>query len=173
MRYISNKPYELANPSSQSKVKAGQKTSEVVNFLNGQFSTIKPDNWSIREDLHDYADLQMGNLSKGAYCIVMSESKIDYDDHYTLESYSDLTSSFILENIPRPSVSAENLVINGNSAIKTEIIGSVDGIKIRYWHISIETESHFHQLVLWSVPSHFERNKADYEAVLNSFESNF
>ena len=166
-------PSELLSQSIKNTVKAGGKTSEVVSFLDGQFSTIKPASWSIRQDLHDYADLQMGNLSKGAYCIVMSESKIDYDDNYTLDDYSKLTSNFIIENIPQPSVSAENLVINGNSAIRTEIIGSVDGIKIRYWHISIDTKSHFHQLVLWSVPSYFEANRADYEAVLNSFDYNF
>ena len=168
-----NLPPELASNSVQNKLKTGQKTSEVVDFLDGQFSTIKPASWSIRKDLHDYADLQMGNLSKEAYCVVMSEPKMDYDDYYSLKDYSELTSGFIIEGIPNPSVSEENLSINGHSAVKTEIRGSIDGIKIRYWHVSIETDSHFHQLVLWSVPSYFEKNKADYEMVLNSFDSNF
>ena len=160
--------------SPQKRLKEAQKSSEMVEFLDGQFHALKPKSWSILDNLNDEADLQMGNLSQEAYCIIMSESKIDYDDYFTLEEYSKLTSGFILGAIANPSISeAENINLNGQSAIKYELTGSINGIRIRYWHVSIDTKSHFHQVILWSLPSKFDRNKADYEAVLNSFNNKF
>ena len=160
--------------SAQHKLKEARKSAEKVEFLDGQFYTLKPASWSILDDLNDEADLQMGNLSQEAYCIIISESKIDYESDFTLEEYSELASSFILEAIANPSLSeAENMILNGQSAIKYDLAGSIDGIRVRYWHVSIDTESHFHQVILWSLPSKFDRNKADYEAVLNSFNNRF
>ena len=158
--------------SAQRKLKEASKSSEKIEFLDGQFYTLKPASWSILNDLNDEADLQMGNLSKQAYCIIMSESKIDYENNFSLDEYSELTSSFILEAIANPSLSeAEYMSLNGKPAIKYELAGSIDGIRVRYWHVSIDTESHFHQVILWSLPSKFEGNRADYEAVLNSFNN--
>ena len=163
-------PFQIATPS----LKETRKSSEIVEFIDGQFYVLKPASWSILDNLNDEADLQMGNLSQEAYCIVMSESKIDYDNSFTLEKYSELTSGFILEALANPTLSeAENMILNGQPAVKYELIGSINGIRVRYWHVSINTESHFHQVILWSLPSKFERNRADYEAVLNSFDNRF
>ena len=68
--------------------------SKRVKFLDDSFSVEMPASWSIRKDLNDAADLQMGNLFKEAYTIILSEHKSDFDE-ITLEDHSDLTRSLI------------------------------------------------------------------------------
>ena len=50
-----------------------------VEFLDQSFAVEMPASWSLRSDLNDVADLQMGNPFKEAYAIVISENKMDFD----------------------------------------------------------------------------------------------
>ena len=141
-----------------------------VNFLNGTFSVLKPGSWSTMNNLNDEANLQMGNPFKEAYVIILTESKQDFDN-IGLQGHSDLTRSFLREALKNYQESRPvKLDIGGHSALRYRLSGSVDSIKIVYWHVTIETGDHFHQMLLWSLPSKFSGNKADFNSVIQSFK---
>ena len=55
--------------------------------------------------------------------------------------------------------------------IRYEMEGTVDGIRARYWHVTVETENFFHQFIIWSLKSKFSKNEEDFDAVLQSLEA--
>lgn len=120
-------------------------------------------------DLNDEADLQMGNLLKEAYCTVLTESKEDFADDFSLAELGEITRGSLLSSIEDASSEGpEEMSLNGQPAIRYELAGTVDNVKVRYWHVVVDSESHFHQVILWSLPSKFEGNRSDFEAVLSS-----
>jgi hypothetical protein len=141
-----------------------------VEFLDQSFSVVMPASWSLRSDLNDIADLQMGNPFKEAYTIIISENKMDFDD-ITLEQHSNITRSMIRQGLKNYHESdPESFDIGGNRALRYRLTGSVDGLNIVYWHVTIETENHYHQMLLWSLKSKFSNNEADFDSVIQSFE---
>ena len=141
-----------------------------VNFLNGAFSVMKPGSWSTMDDLNDEANLQMGNLFKEAYVVILSENKQDFDD-IGMQGHSDLTRSFLREAVKNYQESQrEKFDIGDHSALRYRLSGSVGSVKIVYWHVTIETADHFHQMLLWSLPSKFGGNEADFNSVIRSFK---
>jgi len=142
-----------------------------VSFLNRTFSVLKPGSWSTMDDLNEGANLQMGNLFKEAYVVILTESKQDLDN-MGMQDHSDLTRSFLREVLKNYQESQPvKLDIGSHSALRYRLSGSVDSIKIVYWHVTIETGDHFHQMLLWSLPSKFSGNEADFNSVIRSFKA--
>ena len=141
-----------------------------VEFLNQSFAVTMPASWSLINDLNDVADLQMGSRFKEAYTIIISENKMDFDD-ISLEDHSNLTRSMIKNGLKNCHESNQEILeIEGTQALRYQLTGSIDGLNIVYWHVTLETENHYHQMLLWSLKSRFSKNKADFDSVIQSFE---
>jgi hypothetical protein len=144
---------------------------EKVEFLNNAYSVTMPASWSLRSDLNDVADVQMGNAYKEAYVIVISENKMDFEK-LTLEGHSDLTRSSIKQGLKNYKESAPEYLSKGNfKTLRYRLTGSIEGLNLVYWHVTIESKIYFHQMLLWSLKSKFPDNKADDETVIHSFEA--
>ena len=114
----------------------------------------------------------MGNLAREAYCTILSESKMDFDEDVDLEQFSQIASGILVNSLENPKVEGPyNLNIVDYPAVKYEILGSINNTRIRYWHVSVDLGSYYHQVLLWSLPSRFEKNQPDFEEVLRSFRS--
>lgn len=143
---------------------------EKVEFLDQSFSVIKPASWSLRNDLNDVADLQMGNAFKEAYTIVITEDIADFDN-ISLEDHSDITRSMIKQGLNNWQESEpEFLDVGGYRALRYQLSGTMDGVKVVYWHVTVETDNHYHQMLLWSLKSKFSKNQSDFDSVIHSFE---
>lgn len=144
---------------------------EKIEFLNNSFAVIKPASWSLRSDLNDVADLQMGNSFKEAYAIIISENKMDFEN-LSLEGHSDITRSLIKEGLKHYQESDPEYLNNGSFRfLRYRLSGNINGVNVVYWHVTLETEEHFHQMLLWSLKSKFSKNEADFNAVIQSFEA--
>jgi hypothetical protein len=131
---------------------------------------VLPRGWREMEDLNEEADLQVGDLASEAYFVVLSEPKADFDPELGVEGHSDLTRESMLGALKNPEVSEPTrLKINGMDAVQYQIAGSTEGLRIIYFHTTIEGKEHFHQIVAWTLPSRLEANKPNFDAVLNSF----
>ncbi len=140
-----------------------------IEFLNNKFAISIPASWSTLNDLNEMAEIQVGNLFKEAYTIILSENKMDFSD-MTLQLHSDITRSLIQEGLENYQQSApEQIKVNNYPAIRYQLSGTVDGTNVIYWHVTIETDDYYHQLLLWSLKSKFDGNKADFNSVINSF----
>jgi hypothetical protein len=145
---------------------------ETIQFFEGQFQALKPASWSMQSNLNDVADLQMGNRFKDVYCTVLTEAKVDFADDLSVETFSDLTRKMLTESLSDLTETGPKMLeYSGQPAVLYELVGSIDNTRIKYWHVSIESPTHFHQVVLWSLPSKFDANKTDFEAVLHSIRA--
>ena len=140
-------------------------------FLNNSYSIKTPKSWSHMTDLNEEADLQMGNLRDEAYVVILSEHKADFND-VTLQGHSDLTRSLIKEALTnyQESEAQHSTTIGKYPVIRYQIEGNIEKINVVYWHATVETEEHFHQMLLWSLKSKFNDNKADFASVIRSFD---
>ena len=144
-------------------------TGTVMTSTNGAAQITVPDDWDAMTDLNDVAILQAANLAKEQYIIVIDDSKEDFADP-DLAQYSDITSQLIIDGLGNSEVGTPTpSTINGNAALQKEIRGSIDNINVVYLHTSVETPTHFYQVLTWTLKSQFDKNRSVLQEVTNSF----
>ena len=147
------------------------KEPKKVEFLDNSFSVLMPASWSLKSGLNNQADLQMGNPFKEAYTIIISENKMDFNN-ISLEEHSDLTRLMLQRGLKGYQESSPELLDMGDiHGLRYQLTGSMDGINLVYWHVTLESENHYHQMILWSLKSKFSDNVPDFDSVIHSFEA--
>ncbi len=146
-------------------------TTKTAVSTDGVCQVTLPAGWVTQTDLHDKADLQVANKREELYLIVLSASKLDFED-MSLEGHSKLTRQGLLDSIQNGRIIGEpkNFNINGLSALQYELRGSANDLNVVYLHTTIEGKNHFHQVLAWTLLSEFDKNKAALESVINTFE---
>jgi len=139
-------------------------------FLDDAFAVTIPESWTLRDDLNEVADLQMGDLRKEAYAIIISEDKQDFNN-VSLQGHSDLTRALIAKAVTNYRESEPEYLAGKYPMLRYRLEGTVNDINIVYWHVTVETRTHYHQLLLWSLKSKFADNEADFNSVIRSFKS--
>ena len=126
-----------------------------------------PPGW-VTYELHDTADIEIANLARNLYLIVLSEPKTDYAG--TLRQYSDDTCAFFVEGMSQMHITEDHLIqIDGNPAIQRTLDGTFDRINFGYMHTCIETEGYFHQILAWTPASKFPQAKPVLQTIVMSF----
>lgn len=142
----------------------------VITSTDGQSQLTVPASWSVQEDLHDDAELEVANLLQEQYVIVLTENKSDFVDT-DLDSYSDLVAESVVEAAGAEDIGdATELTINGNAAQQYEVHGTVDNLKVVYWLTTVEGEQNFYQVLAWTLESKAEANEPVFQEVVQSFK---
>ena len=142
----------------------------VLTSLDGASQITVPEDWNETNELNDVATIQAANFNKEQYVIVIEDSKEDFTDA-NLDDHSQITSQLIVDGLTAPNLTSPNpITINGYTALQREIQGSFENINVVYLHTSIETPTHFYQIVTWSLKSRFEENRSVFEQVTQSFQ---
>ncbi len=139
---------------------------------DGLASIVLPSGWKQEQaqELHDQADLQASDRANEMYVIVMSENKEGFRD-MTAEKHSQLTRSALTEKLEAPEVSAPaQVTIDGLKGTQYEIRGGVDNLDITYLHTTLESSTHFHQILAWTLNPRFDKNRPVLDAVTQSFK---
>lgn len=143
---------------------------QTVTFLNHSFSVTMPASWSLRDDLNDVADVQMGDLIKEAYAIIISENKMDFNN-MSLQGHSDLTRALVRDSLQNYRESGPEHLDNGKfPALRYRLEGTIDDLNVVYWHVTLETANHYHQILMWSLKSKFAGNETDFNSLIRSFK---
>ena len=146
---------------------------EHICFLDQAYCLDYPASWSVRKDLNKSADLQLGNNFSEAYLIVISESKESLRADMNLQDFSRITRGFLEDAHPDLHASEpEFMDLNGLSALRYTLQGKVGDLRLKYWHLSVEDDTHFHQILLWSLMDSFGKNQLDFERTVKSFRRN-
>lgn len=130
-----------------------------------------PGNWQTRTDLQEDAILQAANTFSEQYVVVINESKTDFSEDTSLPDYAELLKGATKQNVSDITFSEiKNIQINGLPAVQYEGEGTVEKIKIKWIFNIIDSGKNYHQLVLWTLPSKYEKNKPIFDDVINSFK---
>ncbi|MEW6026573.1 MAG: hypothetical protein AB1599_04695 [Planctomycetota bacterium] len=151
---------------------AAAKEPVTITSDDGSAQITAPGNWKKRTDLHDDAMLQAADIVGENYIVVLPDSKADLEDGMNINGHSDITRSSIMENIKdcKQTAGPVMLTINGRPAVQYELRGVVSGVKIVYLHTTTDGNDKFYQILAWTMPSSYQKNKPVLESVVNSFK---
>ena len=128
-----------------------------------------PKSWS-KYELHDEATIQMCNMLKDQYFIVLEEDSIDFASDYTLEHYV----STIFENMrvgidTSDKADFKDVVVGKNIKAKQfELAAIVEKIKVKYLVTCTEVDGIYYQFTAWSTQSKYDDAKPVFEEILDS-----
>ncbi len=143
---------------------------EVFISKDNQFAITAPWNWSRDNMINEEADISIKNEFTDRYLIVLSEPKSDFDSSMTLQEYKGIIEDHLVSEITDPELGlASDRVVNGYPAIEFTLKGEVDGIPIMYNVTTIETPSHYHQVLAWTYASRYGRAQQELRKIRDSF----
>ena len=149
-----------------------EKDSEGVQTITSdqsQLSVDFPKSWK-EEELNGIATIQMANMVKEQYMIVIEEAADDFEDGFTVGDYAEIIIENMQTVVSGATVSSiDDVTIGDNLAAKqVELSGSVDGIKCTYFITFAENDGFFYQFTAWSLPSKYDAAKSVFEDILKS-----
>lgn len=137
---------------------------------SGTVKITAPKGWSEQTELNDEADIQIANIWKDMYLIVLSEPKSDFPEDMDYLAHSELTRGEIMKALTDANQDAgpNNLDLGGRKAVEYQISGQVDGTDIVYLHTTIDDQSMYHQVLAWTTPARFDDAKAIFRSTVRS-----
>ncbi len=143
---------------------------EVFTSKDHQFAVTAPWNWSRDNSMNEEADISIKNEFTDRYLMVLSEPKSDFDSSMTLQEYKGIIEDHLVSEITDPELgSASDRAVNGYPAIEFTLKGEVDGIPVIYNVTTIETPSHYHQVLAWTYASRYGRAQQELRKIRDSF----
>lgn len=115
--------------------------------------------------------LQASNVFKDIGVGVISESKSDMVESYTLDSYTRLVTKkreAALQDF-RLESEVPNKVCDGSPCLEQRFSAKATTVRIAYIVTIIETAKAFHQVITWTSPSRVATNQADMKSIHDSF----
>ncbi len=144
--------------------------STYVTSTDNQIMLKIPEGFSVM-DLNEAAALQYGNEDKGIYILVLNDTKEDIEG-WNIKKHSIITLAKLLSAVNSPQIEGPvNLAVNGYQGVQFIVKGSVGGHMIVYYHTTFETASAFSQVLVWTIPSQFDKNKNLMNSIIGSFKS--
>lgn len=129
----------------------------------------KRPNWRVVTNLNSEAAIQLQTSDMTGFFIALTENHADLEIS-NLQKYSDVTRESLRESTQNYSDSERTeLTINGMPALRYRISAVVDSTRINYYHVVIQGKTHYHQLLAWSLQSHFEGKRAEFEKLFSSY----
>ena len=102
--------------------------------------------------------------------MVFNEPKMDFDD-VDLAKYADIASNVIvggLQNVRRSPPIERRL--QGKRVLEYRIDGTLNHLKLVYWHTTVEGRDHYFQVVTWTINSQARQNGARLRDIAHTFQ---
>lgn len=140
-----------------------------------------PENMTALKGLSSEASFQYGNELQNLYVLVIDESS---DGFYTvfdeyelaefyprnLMGYSQMVVETMQENADIFNIgNFESVNINGLQAIETDFYGIYNELDIYYHLTTIESDSHFYQVMSWTPKENMDSHKDSMKKIAHSF----
>lgn len=146
------------------------KKPTVLTSADGKYQLTIPGDWREDSELHDEAIFKASNRLSELYVIVLTESKEDFADNVTLETYTTLTRDTMKGNLGSPEATEPvKTSVSGNPAMQYELRGTISNMKAAYINTTVETSEHYLQIIAWTLHSRFDKNQAALRQVVQSF----
>ena len=138
---------------------------------DGRSKLVVPAGFKVDDTLHDDAELEVSNVWEENYLVVLTESKLDFDD-ITVDEHSELTLGILVDSLDSARIEKgpRELRIHGLRALQYEVRGSIDGVRVVYLHTTVNGKESFYQIVAWTLPSKFKENEPKMRGMIASFE---
>ncbi|MEA1874331.1 MAG: hypothetical protein U9N51_07890 [Bacteroidota bacterium] len=159
-----------------------QETKHVEKSVKDKYKLSVPENMTELEGLSSEASFQYGNESESFYVLVIDETSDEFYtvfDEYELEEfyprnlmgYSKMVVETMQENADIFNIGKfENVNINGLEAVETDFYGIYNGLNIYYHLTTLESDSHFYQIMSWTPKENMKLHEESMEKITQSFK---
>ena len=138
---------------------------------DGKIKVTVPGTWTKLPELNKQASLQVGNKSREAYLIVITDTKTDVPD-LTLEKHHRQTRDRMLHTMENASATEPvSLTIDDHPALQDELTGSEKGTNVVFLHTTVNDGDHFQQILAWTLKSRWQKQNELLREVTASFRS--
>jgi len=104
--------------------------------------------------------------------MVITENKSDFADDMTLDKFTDITRQAMLRKAADSnSTDPLPVTINGSDGRQYALDGIVNGVKVSYQVVALETDSNYHQIIAWTLQSRKAQNNSTLLSVIMSFRA--
>jgi uncharacterized RDD family membrane protein YckC len=134
-----------------------------------RFQVTAPSGWSENGDLNSDADISIESLFLEKYVIVFSESKDDFDSEFTFEDYRAFNEEQELDLLGKVTSEFKKLQINGYDAYQCFLQGTPEGTEVTFIYTLLETPTHYHKIIAWTLSDKYDRYKEELMEVVHSF----
>ena len=142
-------------------------TTKVVTATDRQSRVAVPKSWK-KMELVDDGVIEVGDKVSNQYLIVLTERKADLD--MDLRRFSRVVIASLTEHVTSKQLSAPtSLRVGGRPALQVQIRGTINGIRVVYWHTSVEGVRNYHQVIAWTVASQEKRDGPKLRQIISSF----
>jgi hypothetical protein len=127
-----------------------------------------PASWRKDTALNAQADLQASNRDAEAYALVIPDLKQEFVNP-KLDDFATIAKDNFVKGIQNANVTGPRpLTLNGKPAIRYEIQGVADNVRVVYLMTLLETDTRFLQVITWSLPDRLRENRPILEKVTAS-----
>lgn len=167
--FKSNKPAFDKILNSITEIKTADKK---ITFLDSGYEILQPADWELMDNLNENAALQMGDPSNEAYMIIISESINDFEEGFTIEKHSEITRNGLLENVQEAKIISgpKKIKVGNMDGIQFELSGTVQNIDVVYYHVTLKSSNHFHQVLAWTTTTRYKTNRNIFEKITKSMK---
>jgi len=135
-------------------VKSAKEGMEATSFVSadGLVSIVGAPGWRELDLDSPDADLSIGTMFPGEFLIVISELKTDFEEEIGIAEFAKIASDQVIGNVENAEASPlEPITVQGLTAYRQELSGTIDGTGIFYLNTYIEGAEHFHQVMAWTL----------------------
>lgn len=143
--------------------------NHLVSYQEGAYTLELPENWTLRSGLNDQASLEASNGEDLGYLIVILDEKSS-PSPMIIQEHSRITRGHMAKALEQyQEIGPEWLPVGPFLGLKYVLSGKIKNEEYFYWHVTVETEKHFHQFLFWSPSPKLWRNEAAFTSILASF----
>ncbi|MDR6966743.1 hypothetical protein J2X31_000741 [Flavobacterium arsenatis] len=154
-------------------VSCNSKTEYQTITVDNKYSLEIPDFMSEAKNLNTEASLQYQNVLREFYVIVLDEPKTEFPNQeaINLEEYKNIVLENLKMNLSEPTISpVEDTIINGLKAKLFSVSDNTENIEIYYQFAYIESNSHFYQIMTWTLENRKDKFSLDMDKIIASFK---
>ncbi len=128
-----------------------------------------PIRWRAASKLNDQAVLQATDPVRQRFAVVISEPREDFDVTIDLSDHAGRTLSQLADSLRLVAINGPTeRTVNGCRVLQFEVEGFHQGVRLVYLHSTIEGRRAYHQVLVWSTRSSYDR--ALFDQVVDGFE---
>jgi hypothetical protein len=128
-----------------------------------------PPRWRAAAALNEQAALQATDPLRQRFAVVISEPRSDFDETVDLSDHAGRTLTQLADSLRLVAINGPTeRTVAGYRALQFEIEGYHQGVRLVYLHTTIEGARAFHQVLVWSTRSAFDRRVFD--DIVDGFE---
>jgi hypothetical protein len=154
----------------ETQVRQRQRSTRVMRDTELGLAALNlPIRWRAASKLNDQAVLQATDPVRQRFAVVISEPREDFDTTIDLSDHAGRTLSQLADSLRVVAINGPTeRTVNGCRVLQFEVEGYHQGVRLVYLHSTIEGRRAFHQVLVWSTRSAYDR--ALFDQVVDGFE---